>query len=340
MQELLKQLRVGKPLSQEQMGQAVTSMMDGTATPAQIGAFLMGLSYHGETVDELVGAAKVLRARALMVESPADAIDCCGTGGDHSGSYNISTAVAFVAAACGVCVAKHGNRAASSKSGAADVLEALGVNIALTPAQCSEALKTFNFAFLMAPAHHQALKPLAAIRKELGFRTIFNLLGPLANPAGTKKQLIGVFDQRWVRPMAEALQKLGSEKAWVVHGSDGMDEITLSGETFCAMLQNGEIREGEVTPADFGLPYVQVEALQGGDAAENAKALLGLLEGEASGYRDVVLANAAAVLMLKGSALDLRDGVKQAREAIDNGAALSLFRSYRDFSQSPHTGTT
>ena len=329
--ETLKKLRAGKNLSDAEMKFAIGDIIDARATQAQIGAFLMGLSLQGETASEIAAAVQILRARGITVDAPANAVDCCGTGGDNSGSLNISTAVAFVAAGAGVTVAKHGNRAASSKSGTADVLEALGIKLDLTPEQASTALRDHRFAFLMAPTFQPALKPLAQLRRELGFRTLFNLTGPLLNPAGTKKQLVGVFDGRWVRPLADVLLKLGSEKAFVVHGSDGLDEITLSGETFCAMLQSGEVREGTLGPADFGLPYVETAQLQGGDANENAKSLLDLLNGVKSGYRDVVLANAAAVLMLAGSALDLRDGVKQARTAIDEGRALSVFTAYRDF---------
>lgn len=332
MQEYLKQLRIGKSLSQEQMRSAMKNIFDGGATPAQIGAFLMALSLHGETIDEITGAAQELRARVIPISAPSASIDCCGTGGDHTGSYNISTAVALVAASCGVPVAKHGNRAASSLSGAADVLESLGVNISLTPDQCTEALQQLNFAFLMAPAHHASLKPLAAIRRELGFRTLFNLMGPLANPATTKRQLIGVFDQRWVRPMAEVLKNLGSEKAWIVHGADGLDEITLTGETYIAILQNNDIREGVLTPADFGLPYCSLHDIQGGNAEENAAALRDVLKGVESAYLNIVLANTAAVLMIAGAALDLRDGVQKAHQAIDSGNAYTLLENYKNYS--------
>lgn len=331
MKTILKKLRAGEPLSNNEAQSAITTLLDGGSTPAQAGAFLMALSQRGETVDEIVAAASILRARATPLSAPENAIDCCGTGGDHSGSYNISTAVALVVAACGIPVAKHGNRAASSQSGAADVLEALGVNLGITPAHAEDALQKFNFCFLMAPHFHASLKPLAALRKELGFRTIFNLIGPLANPAGTNRQLMGVFDKHWVRPMAEALRTLGSRSALVVHGSDGLDEITLTGETFCAELKNGIITEYPLTPDDFGLPFITPESIKGGDAATNAKALTSLLNGTPSAYRDIVLANTAAILKLCDNVPDLKTGVTIARNTIDSGNALRVLNDYTAF---------
>lgn len=331
--EYLRKIRAGETLSREDAAQAVTVMMDGAATSAQIGAFLMGLSQRGETVDELIGAASVLRQRVVPVAAPPGAVDCCGTGGDHAGTLNISTAVAFVVAACGVPVAKHGNRAASSKSGAADVLEALGVNLGLSQAKCEDALRRFNFCFLMAPHHHQALKPLAPLRRELGFRTLFNLMGPLANPAGTKRQLVGVFDRAWVTPLSEVLRGLGAEKAWVVHGSDGLDEITLTGETYCAVLERGEITEKILSPVDFGLPQIAGHEIRGGDARENAEALTSLLRGSICAYRHIVLANAAAVLCIADKAATLQEGVAMAANAIDDGRALTVLTNYIAFSQ-------
>jgi anthranilate phosphoribosyltransferase len=332
-QNILKQLRTGVPLSSADATQAISDILDGHTTPAQTGAFLMSLSQRGETVDEIVSFAKTLRARATTIQAPANSVDCCGTGGDHSGSYNISTAVAFVVAACGIPVAKHGNRAASSQSGAADVLEILGLNLDLSPERCEIALNKFGFCFLMAPKFHGSLKPLSALRKELGFRTIFNLLGPLANPANTHQQLLGVFDKSWVRPMAEALQKLGTTSALVVHGSDGMDEITLTGVTHCAQLKDGRITDFTLSPADFGLPTIQAEDILGGDATTNAKALIGLLEGTPSAYRDIVLANASATLVLCSKAEDYRQGVALAANAIDNGSALKTLNDYISFSK-------
>jgi anthranilate phosphoribosyltransferase len=331
--EILKKIRAGMMLSQEEVGQAVTAMMDGEATPSQIGAFLMGLAQRGETIDELVGAARVLRQRALTIKATTVAIDCCGTGGDHSGTLNISTAVALVVAACGAPVAKHGNRAASSKSGAADVLEALGINLDMSVARSEDALEKFNFCFLMAPNHHKALKPLAPIRKELGVRTIFNLMGPLSNPGGTKRQLVGVFDKKWVTPMAHVLNQLGTEKAWVVHGSDGLDEVTLTGETYCSVLEDGKVTDRVLRPDDFGLPAIRAKDIHGGDASENAVALKALLHGTPSAYRNIVLANAAVALIIAGKVSDLKEGVAMAATAIDEGKALQLLNNYVAFSR-------
>jgi anthranilate phosphoribosyltransferase len=332
-QTILKHLRTGASLNSSDATSAISDILDGKTTPAQTGAFLMSLSQRGETVDEIVSAARILRARATTITAPPNSVDCCGTGGDHSGSYNISTAVAFVVAACGIPVAKHGNRAASSQSGAADVLESLGLNLNLSAAQCEAALNAFGFCFLMAPQFHGSLKPLSALRKELGFRTIFNLLGPLANPAGTSRQLIGVFDKSWVRPMADAIQQLGSISALVVHGADGMDEITLTGPTYCAQLKNNQVSELTLTPDDFGLPTINGKDILGGDAATNAKALMELLQGSHSAYRDVVLANAATVLHLCDKTQNLKDGVTMAGKAIDSGAALKILNDIISFSK-------
>lgn len=332
-QDLLQSLRSGAKLSEDSCITVFNDLLDGKVTPAQTGAFLMSLSQRGESVDEIVAAARVLRDRAITILSPDGAVDCCGTGGDHSGSLNISTAVSFIVAACGVPVAKHGNRAASSKSGAADALESLGVNLDLPSNKCQQALDQLGFCFLMAPSFHSSLKPLAALRKELGFRTIFNLLGPLANPAGTRIQLLGVFDKHWVRPMAEALRELGSTSALVVHGSDGLDEITLCGETHCARLKDGKIEEFVLTPENFGLPRIKAEDIAGHDADYNAKALLRLLQGERTAYRNIVLANAAATLHLAGKTADLKEGVALGAKAIDTGLALKLLEDYISFTK-------
>lgn len=329
----LKKISDGLVLNEQEMQTAMTFIMEGGASEVQIENFLTGLSKRGETAAEITGAARVLREKALSVKAPAGAVDCCGTGGDHIGTLNISTAVVFVAAACGVPVAKHGNRAASSKSGAADVLEALGVKLTLSKEQLEEALRRFNFCFLMAPQHHQAMKHVSAVRKKIGKRTIFNLLGPLANPASTQYQLLGVFDAKWILPIAQALKSLGTKAAWVVHGTDGLDEITLSGATKIAVLENGTITEKTLTPADFGLPVYKTEDFLGGTAQENAAALHGLLEGRKNAYRDIVLANAAAVLMIAGKAKDLKDGVRLASEAIDSGSALGVLESYAAFTR-------
>jgi len=332
-QDILKKLRIGNSLSDEETRGAIEKILDSQVTQSQIGAFLMALSARGETVDEIVAAAKILRSRATTIIAPLNSIDCCGTGGDHSGSYNISTAVSFVLAACNIPVAKHGNRAASSQSGAADVLEQLGVNLDLSPAECEIALNRFNFCFLMAPKFHGSLKPLSALRKELGFRTIFNLLGPLANPANTSRQLLGVFDKSWVRPMAESLQKLGTESALIVHGSDGLDEITLTGITYCAQLKSNQISEFTLSPEDFGLPLICAEDILGGDAKTNAAALMELLSGKSSAYRNIVLANASATLVLCDKAPDYKVAVMQASQAIDSGQALKILNDYIAFSK-------
>ena len=322
-----------RSLTEDEMIAAMTVIMDGEASEADMAAFLTRLAARGETVDEITGAARVMRVKATTIKAPYGAVDCCGTGGDKSGTYNISTAVALVAAACGVPVAKHGNRAATSKSGAADVLEALGANLDMPREALEESLRTIHFAFLMAPRHHQAMKHVAAVRKQIGTRTIFNLLGPLANPAGTKYQLLGVFDKKWLLPMAEALRKLGSRGAWVVHGSDGLDEITTTGSTHIAILSDGEIKTRELKPDDFGLKTVKPENLWGGDADQNALALRALLEGQEGAYRDIVLANAAAVLCIHGKAKHLTTGVAKAAEAIDSGLAMQTLKDYIAFSR-------
>ncbi len=311
----------GASLTQDEAYEVFAAMMDGDVTPAQIGAFLMALRVRGETVDEITGGARVMRERALRVAAPDGAIDTCGTGGDGSGSYNISTAVALVVASLGVPVAKHGNRALSSKSGSAEVLQALGVNIDLEAAVIERCLADAGITFMMAPRHHTATRHVAPVRVELGTRTIFNLLGPLSNPAGAPHQLLGVFDGRWVRPMAEVLRNLGATRVWVVHGEDGLDEITTTGATRVAELKDGVIREFTVTPEDAGLNRAAVADLKGGDPAHNAAALRALLDGKKGAYRDIVLLNAAAALIVAGKAEDLRQGVTLAAEALDSGAA-------------------
>ncbi len=332
--DYLKKIQQHTALNENEAYHAVQEIMNGDATEAQIGAFLMGLSVRGETAAEIAGAALVMRDRALTILAPEDAVDCCGTGGDFAGTYNISTAVALVAASCGAPVAKHGNRAASSKSGTADVLEALGVNLDLDVDALEDALERFHFCFLMAPRHHDAMKRVAPVRKQLGTRTLFNLLGPLANPAGTKRQLIGVFDRKWLAPMAEALKILGAGRAWIVHGADGLDEITLTGETNVARLEDGQITEQVLTPTDFGLPTCKPEDLKGGAPEDNAAALRAILEGERNAYRDIVLANAAAVLVIHQTAQDLTQAVKIASEAIDSGRTLELLEKYAQFTNS------
>ncbi len=330
----LTALGKGQDLDEHAMADAVRRIMDGNESGEDIASFLTLLSQKGETAAEITGAARVMREKAATIDAPPGAVDCCGTGGDGLGTYNISTAAALVAAACGVPVAKHGNRASSSKSGAADVLEAMGVNLETPPARLQEALRTLNFAFLMAPRHHAAMRHVMPVRKALGFRTVFNLLGPLANPAGAQIQLVGVYDKKWLRPMAETLFRLGAHSAWVVHGSDGLDEITLTGPTHAAFLKDGIVTESVVTPEDFGLPrQFSPEEIRGGDARANAAALSSLLSGAPSSYRNVVLANAAAVLILAGKAATPARGVSIAAAAIDSGEATSVLERYISFTK-------
>lgn len=322
LKSLIAKAASGAALSRAEAKKAFAVLMSGEATPAQIGGFLMALRVRGETVDEIAGAVETMRAKMLRVDAPADAVDVVGTGGDASGTYNISTCTAFVVAGCGVPVAKHGNRSLSSKSGAADVLMALGVNIDVTPAVISECIKSAGVGFMFAPAHHSAMKHVGPARAELGTRTIFNLLGPLSNPAGVTRQMVGVFDRQWVEPIAHVLKSLGCEHAWVVHGSDGLDEVTTTGPTYVAELKGGEVTTFEISPTDVGLPVATPEGLKGGEAGVNAAALNAVLKGEKSPYRDVVLMNAAATLIIAGKASDMAEGVALATRSIDSGAAL------------------
>lgn len=321
MKTLLARVAAGEVLSESDAEAAFDIIMSGDATPAQIGGFLMALRVRGETVGEITGAARIMRSKALPLDGPANAIDTCGTGGDASGTYNISTAAALVVAACGVPVAKHGNRALSSKSGSADVLAALGVKIDADVTLVRESLWTNNIGFLMAPRHHSAMRHVAGVRVELGTRTLFNLLGPLSNPAGTKRQVVGVFAAQWIEPVAQVLGRLGAERAWVLHGSDGLDELTNTGPSQVAEWRDGKVRLFEVTPESVGLPTVPPAALKGGDAEVNAAALTRLLAGERSAYRDIVLLNAAAALVVADTVADLAEGLALAGQAIDGGAA-------------------
>jgi anthranilate phosphoribosyltransferase len=284
----------------------------------------MALRVRGETVEEITGAARVMRSKAVAIDSPPGAIDTVGTGGDGAGTFNISTATALVVAACGVPVAKHGNRAMSSKSGAADVLAALGVNLDADMALVRKALWEGGLCFLMAPRHHLAMRNVGPTRVELGTRTIFNLLGPLSNPAGAKLQLIGVYARDWVVPIAQVLQRLGSEAAWVVHGCDGLDEITTTGPTHVAQLRHGTVTAFDIAPEDAGLFLAHPRDLKGGDPATNAEAMRALLRGAAGAYRDVVLFNSAAALVVAGKDGDLKTGVARARHAIDGGRAQAV----------------
>ncbi len=318
---LIAHVATGNSLGVEQAERAFDIMMAGEATPAQMGGLLMALRVRGETVDEITGGAKAMRARAIAIDAPEGAIDTCGTGGDAKGTFNVSTGAAIVAAACGVPVAKHGNRALSSKSGSADVLTSLGVNIEADMALVRDSLWQANIGFLMAPRHHGAMRHVAPTRVELGTRTIFNLLGPLSNPAGAKRQLIGVFDGVWAKPMAEVLRNLGSERVWVVHGSDGTDELTTTGPSDVVELRDGELRRFEVTPEEAGLARASLDAIKGGNGDENARTMAAVLDGTPGPIRDIVLLNTAAALIVAGRVETLRDGVAVAAEAVDSGAA-------------------
>ena len=323
---IIAKVATGASLTRDEAADAFDRMMSGEATPSQMGAMLMGLRVRGETVDEITGAVSAMRAKMLRVTAPADAVDIVGTGGDGSGSVNVSTCASFIVAGAGVPVAKHGNRALSSKSGAADVLAALGVKIDLTPDQVSRCVKETGIGFMFAPAHHPAMKNVGPTRVELATRTIFNLLGPLSNPAGVTRQMVGVFSRQWVQPLAQVLKNLGAESIWVVHGSDGLDQITLTGPTFVAALEGGNIRTFEITPDDAGLPRASGDALKGGDANANAVALKGVLDGKPGAYRDVALLNAAAALIVAGRARDLKEGVAIGAKALDNGAAAERLK--------------
>ncbi|GLS37979.1 anthranilate phosphoribosyltransferase [Mesorhizobium tianshanense] len=319
----IAKVAAGTALSFEEAREAFDIIMSGDATPGQIGGFLMALRVRGETVSEISGAVATMRAKMLRVDAPAGAIDIVGTGGDNSHSVNISTASAFVIAACGVPVAKHGNRGLSSQTGAADVLTALGVKIDIPPETIARCIRDTGVGFMFAPAHHPAMKHVGPTRVELGTRTIFNLLGPLSNPAGVVRQMVGVFLPEWIIPVAETLKALGADHAWVVHG-DGYDEITTTGETEVAELVCGEIRSFTLTPEAVGLKRHTKEELRGGDAAYNAQALRDMLGGAAGAYRDTVLMNAGAGLVVAGRATTLADGVATAAQAIDSGRALKM----------------
>lgn len=317
----------GNALSASEAEEAFNLIMSGEATTAQIAGFLLALRTRGETVDEITGAVKAMRAKMLTVSAPPGAIDIVGTGGDGSGTYNISTGAAIVTAACGVPVAKHGNRALSSKSGTADALGALGVNIDCDMKLVHRALMEANICFLMAPRHHSAMKYVMPARIELGVRTVFNILGPLSNPANVKRQMTGAFSIDWIEPMAQTLGNLGSEMAWVVHGSDGLDEITTTGPTTVAQLKDGKVTTFEISPSDAGISEAKPEDLKGGDAQHNAAALTALLEGEAGAYRDIVVLNAGASLLVAGKVDNLKAGAEMAAAAIDDKKALETLES-------------
>jgi anthranilate phosphoribosyltransferase len=321
---LLGVVAQGKPLSQAQAEAAFGAIMTGEVTPSQIGAFLMALRVRGETVEEMTAAVKVMREKMTRISGPAKAIDVCGTGGDHAGTLNISTPVAIICAACDVAVAKHGNRAASSKSGAADVLAALGVNLEADMATLERALAEIGTCFLWAQKHHSAMRHVGPTRAELGTRTIFNLMGPMSNPAGVKRQLLGVFSADWLEPMAQVLRNLGTEHAWLVHGSDGLDEITTTGPTQVVELRHGAIRSFTIAPEDFGIARSDAAALKGGDAASNAQAIRSLFEGAKGSYRDIVLLNSAAALVIAERASDMPSALALAADALDSGKAKRI----------------
>lgn len=320
---LIACVAAGERLSESQAEEAFEIIMSGNATPSQMGGLLMGMRVRGETVDEITGAARIMRSKALPIDAPPGTIDAVGTGGDTSGSFNISTATGLVVAGTGVPVAKHGNRAFSSKSGAADVLTALGVNIECEMEIVRKCLWEIGICFLMAPRHHGAMRHVGPTRVELGTRTIFNILGPLSNPAGAKRLLVGVFAPQWVVPMAEVLGRLGAEHAWVVHGS-GLDEITTAGKTIIAEFKGGSVRTFEVTPEDAGVPRATLDDLKGGDPAHNAALMRSVLAGEKGPLRDIVLLNAGAALIVAGRATTLRDGAAIAAGAIDSGKAAEV----------------
>ncbi|ALG90554.1 MULTISPECIES: anthranilate phosphoribosyltransferase [Actibacterium] len=315
-----------RALTRAEAEAAFAILFEGEATPSQIGGLLMALRTRGETVEEFAAAAAVMRAKCTPVKAPEGAIDIVGTGGDGKGTLNISTATAFVVAGAGVPVAKHGNRNLSSKSGAADALGQMGIDVMVGPDVVERALAENGIAFMMAPIHHPAMKHVMPTRIELGTRTIFNILGPLTNPAGVKRQLTGAFSRALIRPMAETLRELGSEKAWLVHGGDGTDELSIAGLSWVAALEDGEVTERELHPEQAGLPVHPFEALLGGTPEENGHAFRALLDGAKSAYRDAVLLNAAAALMVADRVSTLPEGVEMAAESIDSGAALAKVR--------------
>ena len=332
MSDILKPLigiAATRPLTRAEAVQAFEALFEGQGTPAQMGGFLMALRVRGETVDEYAAAASVMRAKCNAVIAPAGAMDIVGTGGDGKGTLNISTATAFVTAGAGVVVAKHGNRNLSSKSGAADALTEMGLNVMVGPAVVQDCLAQAGIGFMMAPMHHPAIRHVMPVRAELGTRTIFNILGPLTNPAGVKYQLTGAFSPQLIRPMAETLLALGTVSAWLVHGGDGTDELSIAAPSAVAAIENGTIREFTIHPEDAGLPVHPFAAIMGGTPAENAVAFRALLAGEHSAYRDAVLLNSAAALLVAGKVNDLKSGIELARASIDSGAALGKINALR-----------
>lgn len=328
----LKRVAAGETLDGEEAADAFSAIMRGEVSDARIAGFLTALAVRKPTVQEITGAVRAMRGAMQSIRAPANAIDVCGTGGDGLATLNVSTAVSFVVAACGVPVAKHGNRSISSQTGAADVLEALGIRIDLAPEQAEQCLGQNGFCFLFAPQYHPAMKHVAAVRRELGFRTIFNLIGPLSNPAKVRRQLIGVFSAGWIDIVAAVLRELETEAAWVAHSADGMDEISISAPTHVAVLSGQAIIRREVVPEEAALPRTPTSALRGGDASENAHAIRTLLSGAPSPFRDIVLLNAAAALVVAEKAHALKDGVEIAAEAIDSGRARNVLAAAAQFS--------
>jgi len=329
LRETLRKAAGGESLTEGEAERALEEIMEGAVAPAATAALLTALRVKGEAVPEIVGFARAMRRFAAKVEAPPGVVDTCGTGGDAKGTINVSTAAAFVARGAGVVIAKHGNRAATSRAGSADVLEALGAEIELTPEQVSRCIEEAGIGFMFARTHHPAMRFVAPVRAELPFRTIFNLLGPLTNPAGAKRQLVGVFGAAYVRPVAEALRDLGAERALVVHGTDGMDEITTSAETVVAEVSNGDLKEYEISPEDFGLQRHAPDGLLGGDAHLNARILRDVLSGgETGAARDVILLNAGAAIFVSGASDTIEDGVRQAETSIESGAAESALEDF------------
>jgi anthranilate phosphoribosyltransferase len=322
--QILKRLVGGETLDADTSASAFGEIMAGRVGEAEMASFLTALAIRGTSDDEIVGAARAMRGAMTTIFAPPGAMDLCGTGGDGHGTLNVSTATSFVVAACGVPVAKHGNRSISSRTGAADVLDALGVKTDLAPRAAETVLRETNFCFLFAPAYHTAMKHVMPVRRALGFRTIFNLLGPLANPANVKRQLLGVFAHDFIKPVASVLAALGTTKAWIVHGSDGLDEMTTTGVTHVAVLDNENVTERQVTPEDIGVKRVSLSALKGGEAKENADAIRALLDGAKGAYRDIVMLNSAAALIVADKARDLKAGAVLATDAIDSGAAKNV----------------
>ncbi len=331
---LIAKVAGGASLTRAEAERAFDLLLSGQeVSAAQIGGLLLALRVRGETIEEITGAVAAMRAKMRKVAAPPGAIDIVGTGGDGHATYNVSTLAALIVAACGVPVAKHGNRAASSNAGASDVLTALGVRIGIAPQEVTASIAAAGIGFMSAPAHHPAMRHVAEIRAELGTRTLFNLIGPLANPAGVKRQLLGVFSAEWLGPLAEVLRNLGTERAWLVHGSDGLDEITTTGPTFVTALEAGAIRSFEIVPEDAGIARATLEDLKGGDAAHNAAALTAVLRGARNAYRDIAVINAAAALVVADRAASLKDGAALAAVALDSGRAADVLARLKTVSQ-------